>query len=646
MKRTREQFIEKAIEIHGDKYDYSKVEYINSRQKVYMICPEHGEFWQTPNAHIQGSGCPKCAKDTSKLTTEDFIEKAKEIHGDKYDYSKVGYIDCKNKVCIICSEHGEFLQIPNSHLQGAGCPKCAIDRSKLTTEDFIKKVKDRFGNQYTFEKTEYINSDEKVMLTCKKHGDFSVTPNKLFGMNRYCPKCRREEARRKQTEKWKKQFVEKHGDRFDYTLIGDIIPNNTTKLPIKCRKHNHIFYQDVNHHLHYKWCCPICETENASERMSDDLDAFIKKARITHGDKYVYSKVEYVTSQTNVCIICPEHGEFWQRPAAHIRGCGCPQCALMEASLRILKTKEQFIEDARKIHGGKYDYSKVEYIDCKQKVCIICPKHGEFWQTPDAHVQGHGCSVCKSSSLETQVRVLLENSGVEFISQKSLRELTNEMLGDKPQRIDFFLPQYNLCIECQGQQHFRPTTFGKVSKEKAEELYKKNVLYDNFKYNALKKYDFDIVYLTKPFLIKYDTDGWYENKKVFYNVDTLYEYIRTCADSNIKRDWYDNENYILYKNHRQPKTIWNKETCYQEAQKYNTRGDFSKYSKSAYHYARINKWLDDFDWFKELHHKWTYEECYQEALKYKTKSEFNRNNSKAFRASQRNKWINDYNWLT
>ena len=157
-KLTTEQFIEKAKKIHGDKYDYSKVEYIDAKTKVKIICPEHGEFSMSPNKHLIGQRCKMCSiKEFSKtqtLTTEQFIEKAKKIQGDKYDYSKVNYINSQIKICIICPEHGEFWQTPNSHLQGNGCPICATNnrsmKQTLTTEQFIEKAKQIHGNKYDY----------------------------------------------------------------------------------------------------------------------------------------------------------------------------------------------------------------------------------------------------------------------------------------------------------------------------------------------------------------------------------------------------------------------------------------------------------------------------------------------------------------
>ena len=143
-KHTTEQFIEKAKEVHGDTYDYSKVDYVTAKTKVIIVCKEHGEFEQLPYSHITGAGCLICANgirnNKSKHTTEQFIEKAKEVHGDTYDYSKVDYVNNSTKVIIICKEHGEFEQIPKHHLKGSGCPVCADNRylDKPTILYYIK----------------------------------------------------------------------------------------------------------------------------------------------------------------------------------------------------------------------------------------------------------------------------------------------------------------------------------------------------------------------------------------------------------------------------------------------------------------------------------------------------------------------------
>ena len=183
--------------------------------------------------------------------------------------------------------------------------------------------------------------------------------------------------------------------------------------------------------------CPSC-----NKITSDD---FIQKATLIHNGKYDYSKVDYKTAKTKVCIICPEHGEFRQAPDKHLSGCGCQKCGGTK-KLSI----DEFIRKANKIHNNKYDYSKVKYINNQTKVCIICPKHGEFWQAPGSHLSGKGCPHCLSSKIEDTIETKLNEINVNFEKQKTFDWLKSK----RNMRLDFYLPEYNIAIECQGKQHF------------------------------------------------------------------------------------------------------------------------------------------------------------------------------------------------
>lgn len=329
-KLTLKDFIDKANLIHDNKYDYSKVEYVNNSTKVCIICPEHGEFWQTPRNHLIGQGCPLC-NGTFKLTNQEFIEKANKIHNNKYDYSKVKYVNNNTKVCIICPKHGEFWQTPHHHLNGHGCSKCRN---------------------------------------------------------------------------------ENNGDR---------------------RRHN---------------------TED-----------FIRKSKSIHGEKYNYDKVNYVNSYSKVCIICPDHGEFWQSPYVHIQGHECPECAKIKRAKNNKHSIDEFIQKSKLIHGDKYDYSKVEYINSHTKVCIICPEHGEFWQRPCCHTNlRQGCPFCNESQSEMEIEQILCEHKILYIRQKRF-----DWLGKMS--LDFYLPNYGIAIECQGKQHFESVDYfgGNESLENTKE---------------------------------------------------------------------------------------------------------------------------------------------------------------------------------
>ena len=145
-KFTREEFIDKAIAVHGSRYDYSLVEYKRAHSKVVIVCKEHGKFTVTPNNHLSGQNCQKCIGN-KQLTTDEFILKSHVVHGNKYDYSLVRYTSNKLKVTIICPIHGEFLQQANSHMEGCGCPGCATYGFDTAKPGYIYYLKVVAGSQ-------------------------------------------------------------------------------------------------------------------------------------------------------------------------------------------------------------------------------------------------------------------------------------------------------------------------------------------------------------------------------------------------------------------------------------------------------------------------------------------------------------------
>ena len=209
----------------------------------------------------------------------------------------------------------------------------------------------------------------------------------------------------------------------------------------------------------------ITDFQDISVRIpsKDKTKEFIQKAKKIHGNKYDYSKVNYINNKTKVCIICHEkdengieHGKFWQRPNDHISSkAGCPKCRGSH-----LYTKEEFVNKANYIHNNKYDYSLVKYSGNKNHVTIICPIHGEFKQRPDKHLRGQGCPKCNKSHGETIVERYLLNNKFEYYSQFEIPIDTTINPTGKAY-IDFYLPKYNLFIEYNGEQHYiNRTHFG------------------------------------------------------------------------------------------------------------------------------------------------------------------------------------------
>jgi len=257
------------------------------------------------------------------------IEKAKEIHGDTYDYSMINeFHTMKQNEPIICKTHGIFYKDFQHHIyRKQGCPFCA-GKGRYTTESFVNIVsKLSHCQNYSFEKVNYVNNKTKVIVTCKEHGDFEISPGHLLS-GEGCPKCRyikSAQGKRRSIEEVIALAREVHGDRYDYSLITDY-KNDRIKYPIICPEHG-VFYQVMNNHIKGKQGCPKCGRIVTSSKTKFTTDEWIAVAKEVQGDRYDYSKVNYIDGSTKVCIICPKHGEFWQDPSNHIHlKHGCPKC--------------------------------------------------------------------------------------------------------------------------------------------------------------------------------------------------------------------------------------------------------------------------------------------------------------------------------
>lgn len=207
MSRNKKDFnYELANQIHNNKYNYSKVVYTGAKDKVEIICPKHGSFWQTPDDHIRkGHGCSECAKENKgknnkrfkinkgqTITKKEFLEKAKELYGDKYEYLELKEeFSYRRKIKIVCSKHGEFFETPYSFLLNQkDCIKCKKEKNVHGTESFIQKGKEVHGDKYDYSKVNYIDSITPVCIICPKHGEFWQKPNLHISSHCGCPKCR------------------------------------------------------------------------------------------------------------------------------------------------------------------------------------------------------------------------------------------------------------------------------------------------------------------------------------------------------------------------------------------------------------------------------------------------------------------------
>lgn len=460
-KITTEDFINRVNVIHGDRYDYSKVEYTNAKMKVCIICKTHGEFWQTPCGHSGGQGCPKCAniknRNKQKSTTEDFIKKAKLVHGDKYDYSKTIYVRSIEKVKIICPVHGEFEQTAAGHLC-SGCIKCSYDernlKNRYTQEEIIEKFKSIHGDKYNYDKVIFGGVKQNVIINCPLHGDFEQTPDAHINKKSGCPKCAGVYILRND------EFIELSKNKFlsKFSYDKTVYLSKMKKVVLSCEKHGYFSILPVVH-LRSKHGCPKCANVGIGKNKVLNNNEFIRRAIEKHGNEYDYSKTNYACSKNKVIIIChkknvfgDEHGEFIQLPFNHIKGHKCPKCGG-----RGRTTAEAIMEMENKF-GDLFDFSKFNYLGSNKKSTIICKKHGEFESTYTNMMESkHGCAICSKEVNYYEIR-LLEFIRDSFPNNEILVNYRPDWLkkedSGKNQELDIFIPALNIAVEYQGRHHF------------------------------------------------------------------------------------------------------------------------------------------------------------------------------------------------
>jgi len=372
-----------------------------------------------------------------------------------------------DKLPINCKKHGLFYQTAYNHLFGSECPDCGIEKrtavNLLGTEKFIERSKNKYGNKFDYSKTIYVGRRSDLTITCPQHGDFINTAFEHFRLKLGCPKCEKEARTRLGFKRFLKQAEKVHGDEYDYSKT--VFDGFSRKIEIICKTHGS-FWQNPSSHITSQTNCPIC----ASEKQKLTLDIFISKSKAIHGDAFDYSKVMYETNMSMVTITCKKHGDFIQRANSHLNGCGCKLCFLEGNK----KSTKKFIEDARLVHGDKYDYSRVNYKTNKEKVEIICPIHGSFWQKPNSHLSTKsGCLICCESKGEIAVEKFLQKHNIVYIREYKIMPYNY--------RYDFHLPELNVFIEFHGLQHYVPVNaFG------GEEAFCKVVKNDNIKQELVK----------------------------------------------------------------------------------------------------------------------------------------------------------------
>ena len=310
-----------------------------------------------------------------KINVEEYIKKVNIVHNNLYCYDLVDNIKAKSNINIICKKHGVFTQRNDHHLNGSICPKCRNEQRSISQEEFIIRANKTHNNFYNYSKTVFKAMKQNIIIICPIHGEFEQSPEV---------------------------------------------------------------------HIYNTGGCKECFKDRIKLSFEDFKDRVNKK----YNNFFDYSKSYFKSMDDDIIIICPIHGEFIKSPNNHLVSHGCKQCL---EEYRLNKLQIDFIEKSKILHHNKYDYSKVVYKSAKTNVEIICPIHGSFFQQPTKHLCKHKCPYCKESKGETEITYLLKINNIKHIKQfgfDNCRDI-NKL------SFDFYLPDFNTCIEFDGEQHFK-----------------------------------------------------------------------------------------------------------------------------------------------------------------------------------------------
>ena len=472
---NKNEFIEKV----NSKYGVGKYtilgEYKNNKSKILIKCNTCGYEWEV-NAgnfiNVCKVGCPKCAckksHDEAKLSTEEIVKRGKELYGDRYSYDKVDSLnrDEKGRVCFTCNVCGEdFWEQPALFLKSdrrikANCPNCV----RKTTEENIKIREERHKNYLD----NYVHDTES--------------------------------------------FIRKLNKKFPnfYDTSETIYINNITNLTLIHKGHKIITTPSSI----------LSSKKPILQNRVYDTKSFVEKATIRNNGKYIYDeKTKYTDAHSEIIVKCKKHGYFKVVAYRHLNGVGCKECMKENKINPKKKTFEQFLNEAEIKHGKKYIYDRDTFVNYNTEMRMICPIHDEFWQKPSIHIggNGHGCSKCKESSLERNIRLILEKNNISYVKSKHFI-----WLGQ--QHFDFYLPDYNIAIECQGKQHFIEGGWNnKNSLAINIERDKNKKEKSNGKVNLI--YLLDSAISKKSIISNEKFGGIYNDNNTFKKVDLLMEFL-------------------------------------------------------------------------------------------------------------------------
>lgn len=316
-----------------------------------------------------------------------------------------------------------------------------------TKEYFLTKANEKHLGFYDYSKVVFINSRSKVEIVCPIHGSFFQSPANHY--NSGCTKCGIEKSRNakiKGIDEFLLKSIKHYGDRYDYSKVK--MKSFADNVTIVCKIHGDFTVLAERHALG-KGGCIKCRNDNfeaSVKQRTFSKKEFVDKSNKVHNSKYTYDKSIYISNSANVIITCKTHGDFSQRASTHMDGAGCQDCGIERSSINSSFVKRNFKERFQAVHGDRYSYDKSIYNGYGNNLIITCKIHGDFEQSVSNHLSGAGCPKCNrpGTKLEGKIKDLLDSLEIPYVKDKWFT--TNA----KKWEVDFYIPKYNLGIECHG----------------------------------------------------------------------------------------------------------------------------------------------------------------------------------------------------
>jgi hypothetical protein len=469
-------------------------EYINTKTKAFYKCKKCGYVDKKRTDKLINAiiGCKMCNGHATPFTENSFKEKCKSMNYEFIGFVGGEYKNGKSKLIYKCNKCGKIVTV-NCRNFMKGCYRgCCKPKQHLSGREYLDRLK-KICEENNYELLSVGDEEEKIGVKTKVKYECGICGNitetdvgHIVNEGTRCPGCRggakinKEIILRRINERCDKLnciFIRFLNDENEYK-------NNITRVLLKCKTCGYEWGTSYAHFIRDTGC-PKC---GGREQLTieEAIERAFEKGKENNITVLGFIDGEYKNNNSRLKLICNVCGHKWDAAYSNFMiDRGCPKCAIeYRANLR-RDDKDIFIEKARGVHGYKYDYSKVVYKNSHEYVTIICPEHGEFPQIPNSHLRGAGCPACNESHLEREVRMLLEKNNIDYIYQ--CKRDTFLWLGR--QSLDFYIPQYNVAIECQGGQHFMP-----VSIYGGEEGFTSTVRRDNLKKKKCDKHGIKIFY--------------------------------------------------------------------------------------------------------------------------------------------------------